>query len=106
MFGALIGWLYNRAVEKRPNGEMLKRFGVLLASGLIVGESLLGVLNAGLIVATEQRRAARNGRAGFRAVCAARGRRFVRGVDSDELRVGVAAGQALKATPAWLPGVW
>jgi hypothetical protein len=31
---------------------MAKRFGVLLASGLIVGESLLGVLNAGLIVAT------------------------------------------------------
>jgi hypothetical protein len=31
---------------------MLKRFGILLASGLIVGESLLGVMNAGLIVAT------------------------------------------------------
>jgi hypothetical protein len=31
---------------------MLARFGVLLASGLIVGESLLGVLNAGLIVST------------------------------------------------------
>lgn len=52
VLGALIGWLYNKAVEKRPNGEMLKRFGVLLACGLIVGESLLGVLNAGLIVAT------------------------------------------------------
>jgi len=50
--GAIIGWLYNRAVEKRENGEMAKRFGVLLASGLIVGESLLGILNAGLIVAT------------------------------------------------------
>jgi hypothetical protein len=32
---------------------MLKRFGVLLASGLIVGESLLGVLNAGLVYATD-----------------------------------------------------
>ncbi|MGE3618751.1 MAG: OPT family oligopeptide transporter, partial [Gemmatimonadales bacterium] len=50
--GALIGWLYERAMNGRPNGEMAKRFGVLLASGLIVGESLLGVLNAGLIVAT------------------------------------------------------
>jgi putative OPT family oligopeptide transporter len=50
--GALIGWLYERAMDRRPNGEMAKRFGVLLASGLIVGESLLGVLNAGLIVAT------------------------------------------------------
>jgi hypothetical protein len=39
-------------MDRRPNGEMAKRFGVLLASGLIVGESLLGVLNAGLIVAT------------------------------------------------------
>jgi putative OPT family oligopeptide transporter len=51
ILGAIIGWLYNKAVEKRENGEMLTRFGVLLASGLIVGESLLGVLNAGLIVA-------------------------------------------------------
>jgi hypothetical protein len=31
---------------------MAKRFGVLMASGFIVGESLLGVLNSGLIVAT------------------------------------------------------
>lgn len=50
--GAIIGWLYDRAMHSRPNGEMAKRFGILLASGLIVGESLLGVLNAGLIVAT------------------------------------------------------
>jgi putative OPT family oligopeptide transporter len=50
--GALIGWFYNRAMDRRGNAEMAKRFGVLLASGLIVGESLLGVLNAGLIVAT------------------------------------------------------
>jgi putative OPT family oligopeptide transporter len=52
VMGAAIGWLYNRAVEKRENGEMAKRFGVLLACGFIVGESLLGILNAGLIVAT------------------------------------------------------
>jgi putative OPT family oligopeptide transporter len=50
--GALIGYVYNRAMDRRDNAEMAKRFGVLLASGLIVGESLLGVLNAGLIVAT------------------------------------------------------
>jgi putative OPT family oligopeptide transporter len=50
--GAIIGWFYDRAMSRRPNAEMAKRFGVLLASGLIVGESLLGVLNAGLIVAT------------------------------------------------------
>lgn len=52
VLGAIIGGLYNKAVEKRENSEMLKRFGVLLACGLIVGESLLGVLNAGLIVGT------------------------------------------------------
>lgn len=50
--GAIIGWFYNRAVEKHANAAMAKRFGVLLACGLIVGESLLGILNAGLIVAT------------------------------------------------------
>lgn len=52
VLGAVIGYFYNRAVEKRENGEMAKRFGVLLACGFIVGESLLGILNAGLIVAT------------------------------------------------------
>jgi uncharacterized oligopeptide transporter (OPT) family protein len=53
VLGAVIGYMYNRAVEKRENGEMAKRFGVLLACGFIVGESLLGILNAGLIVATD-----------------------------------------------------
>ncbi len=53
VLGAVIGWLYNGAIGRREDAEMLKRFGVLLASGLIVGESLLGILNAGLIVATD-----------------------------------------------------
>jgi putative OPT family oligopeptide transporter len=52
ILGAIVGWLYNRAVEKRENADMAKRFGVLLACGFIVGESLLGILNAGLIVGT------------------------------------------------------
>ncbi|HTX59457.1 MAG TPA: oligopeptide transporter, OPT family [Verrucomicrobiae bacterium] len=47
--GALIGWCYNRLADRRGNGESAKRLGVLLASGLIVGESLFGVLLAGLI---------------------------------------------------------
>jgi len=51
VIGAIAGWLYNRAMSKRPNAEMAKRFGVLLASGLVVGESLLGILNSGVIVA-------------------------------------------------------
>jgi putative OPT family oligopeptide transporter len=45
--GAIIGWLYNRSIR----GERAERLGVLVASGMIVGESLFGVLNAGLIVA-------------------------------------------------------
>jgi putative OPT family oligopeptide transporter len=45
--GAIIGWIYNRSVR----GERAERLGVLVASGMIVGESLFGVLNAGLIVA-------------------------------------------------------
>jgi putative OPT family oligopeptide transporter len=52
VIGAIIGYMYDRTVEKRENGEMAKRFGILLACGFIVGESLLGILNAGLIVAT------------------------------------------------------
>lgn len=44
--GSITGWIYNKSVEKKTNGAMAVRFGVLMASGLIVGESLLGVLNA------------------------------------------------------------
>jgi putative OPT family oligopeptide transporter len=45
--GAIIGWIYNRSVRS----QRAERLGVLIASGMIVGESLFGVLNAGLIVA-------------------------------------------------------
>jgi putative OPT family oligopeptide transporter len=45
--GTVIGWLYNRHVKS----ARAERLGVLVASGMIVGESLFGVLNAGLIVA-------------------------------------------------------
>ncbi|HEX4634669.1 MAG TPA: oligopeptide transporter, OPT family, partial [Rhizomicrobium sp.] len=45
--GAIIGWIYNRSIRS----ERAERLGVLVASGMIVGESLFGVLNAGLIVA-------------------------------------------------------
>ena len=52
IFGAVIAWFYARAIARAGQAEMLKRFGVLLASGLIVGESLLGILNAGAIVSS------------------------------------------------------
>jgi putative OPT family oligopeptide transporter len=50
--GAVIGWAYDKWADKLPKAEIVKRLGVLLASGLIVGESLFGVLLAGLIVAS------------------------------------------------------
>ena len=50
--GAVIGWAYDRWADRLPYGEGVKRLGVLLASGLIVGESLWGVALAGLIVGT------------------------------------------------------
>jgi len=48
VIGAVIGHLY----ERRHREGAGQRLGVLLASGFIVGESLFGVLLAGLIVAT------------------------------------------------------
>ena len=48
VIGAVIGTIYDR----RHPDPVSQRMGVLLASGFIVGESLFGVLFAGLIVAT------------------------------------------------------
>jgi putative OPT family oligopeptide transporter len=52
VIGAVCGWLYEKAVESKSYAPVAKRMGVLLASGLIVGESLFGVFTAGVIVAT------------------------------------------------------
>jgi len=49
--GAVISHWYDRRIRSTPNPERAERLGTLVASGLIVGESLWGVLNAGLIVA-------------------------------------------------------
>jgi putative OPT family oligopeptide transporter len=54
VLGAVISWLYERWISGKPYEPIAKRLGVLLASGLIVGESLFGVLLAGLIVGTSQ----------------------------------------------------
>jgi putative OPT family oligopeptide transporter len=65
--GALVGWLADRYLKTRAAkagvatsgpafeayAELPRRRGTLLASGLIVGESLVGVLMAGLIVAAD-----------------------------------------------------
>ncbi len=48
--GALAGWWFNRRAERRgPKPEAAKQLGILLASGLIVGESLLGVVFAAVV---------------------------------------------------------
>ncbi len=58
VIGAALGWLIDSRLQKRaiaagqdPDAyaEVPRRRGVLLASGLIVGESLMGILLAGLI---------------------------------------------------------
>ncbi len=50
MIGALIGWWYNRRTATLSDPARAQHLGVLVASGMIVGESLFGVLLAGLIV--------------------------------------------------------
>ncbi len=50
--GAIGGAIFDRRADKRPNGAGLKQLGVLLASGMIVGEGLMGVLLAGVVVAS------------------------------------------------------
>lgn len=47
--GALLGWFYNRWAEKAANPAFAERLGVLMATGLIVGESLMGVVYAGVV---------------------------------------------------------
>jgi putative OPT family oligopeptide transporter len=49
VFGALAGWYFDRRAERRANPPAVKQLGVLLASGLIVGEGLVGVLIAALV---------------------------------------------------------
>jgi putative OPT family oligopeptide transporter len=47
--GAFAGWYYDRRAERRANPAGIKQLGVLFASGLIVGEGLIGVLIAALV---------------------------------------------------------
>ena len=52
--GALLGHFYDKWAARQANSEFAQRMGVLLATGLIVGESLFGVMFAGLVAATGQ----------------------------------------------------
>jgi putative OPT family oligopeptide transporter len=51
VIGAIMSHWYDKRVKHTPNPERAERLGTLVASGLIVGESIWGVINAGLIVA-------------------------------------------------------
>jgi putative OPT family oligopeptide transporter len=48
--GAVLAHWYDGRTRTMPNPERAQRLGTLVASGLIVGESIWGVINAGLIV--------------------------------------------------------
>ena len=51
--GAILGWLYDKWADQRgPGAEFARRMGVLVATGMIVGESLWGVAFAGIVYGT------------------------------------------------------
>lgn len=50
--GAFVGFLYNKWAARQSNADSAQRLGTLAATGLIVGESLFGVVNAALIAAS------------------------------------------------------
>lgn len=52
--GALVGAWFDKRAEQGPKPEPTKQLGVLLASGLIVGESLLGVIVAALVAFSDK----------------------------------------------------
>ena len=49
VIGAVIGKIYDRWADRTAHAESSKRMGVLLATGLIVGDSLLNVAFAGVV---------------------------------------------------------
>jgi putative OPT family oligopeptide transporter len=48
--GTIVGWFFDRSAERTRNPEGTKQLGVLLASGLIVGESIIGVVISAIVV--------------------------------------------------------
>ena len=48
--GAIVGWLFDQRANRTPKPEATKQLGVLLASGLIVGESIIGVVLSAIVV--------------------------------------------------------
>src|SRR5579884_2902350 len=52
--GAVLGWFYNRWAMSSRSPAFAERMGVLMATGLIVGESLMGVVYAGAVGAAQK----------------------------------------------------
>jgi putative OPT family oligopeptide transporter len=52
--GSVLGYFYDKWAARAPIPEFAQRMGVLLATGLIVGESLFGVVFAGVVAATNK----------------------------------------------------
>jgi putative OPT family oligopeptide transporter len=48
--GAVVGWYFDKRADRGPKAEATKQLGVLLASGMIVGESIIGVIIAAIVV--------------------------------------------------------
>jgi putative OPT family oligopeptide transporter len=48
--GSVAGWFYDKQADRSARPEARKQLGVLLASGLIVGEGIIGVLISAVIV--------------------------------------------------------
>jgi putative OPT family oligopeptide transporter len=48
--GAIVSWLFDQRANRTPKPEAAKQLGVLLASGLIVGESIIGVILSAIVV--------------------------------------------------------
>jgi putative OPT family oligopeptide transporter len=48
--GSIVGWFYDRRADRSARPEARKQLGVLLASGLIVGEGIIGVVTSAIIV--------------------------------------------------------
>jgi len=53
--GAVVGWYFDKRAERTRKAEATKQLGVLLASGMIVGESILGVVVAAIVFFTNNK---------------------------------------------------
>ncbi len=48
--GAVLGWYFDKRADRTAKADATKQLGVLLASGMIVGESIIGVAVAAIVV--------------------------------------------------------